>query len=100
MNILVHAFIVYLRIFILFKFGVYQYIETEREIEREREGQRQREQERQRDRETERQRDRETERPRDRDRPIETERDSIYNIHRYIYLYTQPCTNLVYVKWI
>ena len=60
MNILVHAFIVYLRIFILFKFGVYQYIETEREIERDRD------RESKRDRETERQRDRETERPRQR----------------------------------
>ena len=60
MNILVHAFIVYLRIFVLFKSGVYQYIETEREIERERD----RDRESKRDRETERQRDRETERQR------------------------------------
>ena len=42
--------------YIYILFGVYQYIQTEREIEKERETERDRETERQRDRETERDR--------------------------------------------
>ena len=72
-------------IYILF---AYQYILTERDIEKERETERDRETERQRDRETERQRDRDTETQRDRERPIETERDSVY-IDTYIYIHSR-----------